>query len=582
VRIGARIAASFALALIPTFGVAASADAMIGARPHVLVVTIEGAGFQDVFDQEPRAFALASLGGAGLVSQRLSLGTTTADVFGAGTRPYEEIDAGSVAGLDGEVDPTKLRAAFDRIATASTGVGSAQETVIFVSRSPSAADVRAGDELGVVIMATGSGAEIDSALGSSMSPDAIHALTSDSTRRDGAVTTSDIAVTLADLEHRAVPADVTGAVMRTTDAPAPFDLYRRYRDQRRLTVPIGVATAIYAAVAGLFALGVALRRSRTSTGVRTAAAWAGISIAPLGLALLEVGRLPRLTYAGVIPFLAGLTVVLTTGTLALARRRGAVSAIIVLATVVFIVLAVEAAMDWPGAVTPLLGGSQLDGGRFFGLPNAFIGLVLASAVFVALALKHAVAGASLLFVTGLVIGSPWFGSDLGGAITMSAAAGLWWGIRTHARVPRTAIAACGTTVVGAVLVILAQRYLAAAPTHITRFAEGSGHAGGIFGTIGERLRIGGKLLVTHPFAVLPVAGVPLALWALLRPRGDLRSVLSSEPAFTAALITVLIGCVVAYGANDTGASAVGLGFASAVSALLFVVLSKPVDEVVTA
>ena len=46
----------------------------------------------------------------------------------------------------------------------------------------------------------------------------------------------------------------------------------------------------------------------------TAAAWAGISIAPLGLALLEVGRLPRLTYAGVIPFLAGLTVVLTTGT----------------------------------------------------------------------------------------------------------------------------------------------------------------------------------------------------------------------------------------------------------------------------
>ncbi|MEA2550392.1 MAG: hypothetical protein QOE25_161, partial [Actinomycetota bacterium] len=246
------------------------------------------------------------------------------------------------------------------------------------------------------------------------------------------------------------------------------------------------------------------------------------------------------------------------------------------------VLAVEAAMDWPGAVTPLLGGSQLDGGRFFGLPNAFIGLVLASAVFVALALKNAVAGALLLLVTGLVIGSPWFGSDLGGAITMSAVAGLWWGVRTHARIGRTAIVVGASTVLGAALVILVQRYLTSEPTHITHFAEGSGHSGGIFGTFTERLRIGAKLLVTHPFAVVPVAGVPIALWAVLRPRGDLRSVLSSEPAFTAALLTVLIGCFVAYGANDTGASALGLGFASAVSAMLFVLLITPIETTVAA
>ena len=121
----------------------------------------------------------------------------------------------------------------------------------------------------------------------------------------------------------------------------------------------------------------------------------------------------------------GVTVLGTTVTIMLARRLGAVRALVWLGAAVFAVLAVEAAMGWPGAVTPLLGGSQLDGGRFFGLPNAFIGLVLGSTVFVSLGLPRVWTGVTLLFCVGLAVGSPWFGSDLGGAITMCATAGLW-------------------------------------------------------------------------------------------------------------------------------------------------------------
>jgi hypothetical protein len=564
----------FVLMIVAGIGLSSAADATTAQRSYtnVLLVTVDHAGFRDVFGGDDRALALASLGGAGLVSQRLTLGTTIQDVFGPWSRPFGQMDGGSVAGAGGGVDPAKLGAVFDRLEVALRPMHASDVVVMFVSRSPSYADVRAGDELGVIAMATGTGKQIEQALHSSPAATRVPALSSDSTRRDGAVTTSDIAVTIANLTQTPVPSSVTGAVIHPTDAPAPFDLYQRYRDQRRLTVPIGVAAGIYVTVAGLFALVMGFKGSRISERLRMAAAWTAISIVPLGLALLEVGRFPRLTYAVVIPFLIGVTVLGTTATVMLARRRGAVRALVWLALAAFVALAIEAAMGWPGAVTPLLGGSQLDGGRFFGLPNAFIGLVLGSAVFVALGLRRTWAGMILLFSAGLVVGSPWFGSDLGGAITLCAVAGIWWGARSRARLVRTALVAGATALGGAVLVVLTQRYLASSPTHITHFAEGSGHAGGIVGTVEERLRIGVKLLVTHPFAVLPVVGVPVALWAVLRPGPGLRPVLQREPAFTAALITILLGSVVAYAVNDTGASALGLGFASAVAAMLFVLL----------
>jgi hypothetical protein len=568
------IAAPFLLALVAGFGTGSPAEAATSGATNVIVVTFSAAGFNDVFDGDPRAYALASLGGAALVSQRLSLTTTLQGVFGRWNAPYWHVDGGSMTGSDGIVDTPKLAGLFDKeVAVAGKLFPAGQTgTLIFVSTSPSPQDAQAGDELGVVIIAKGTADEIRAAMQRSPAPTAFPSLTSDSTRRDGAVTTSDIAVTIAQLVGAPVPSGTIGAEIRASDAPGPFSLYQRYRDQRRLTVPIGVAAGVYAAIAAVFALGVGLRGSHVSERLRTSAAWAAISIVPLGLALLEVGRLPRLTYAGVIPFLIGVTALLTSAAVVIARRRGAVPAVSALGIVVLCALAVEAATDWPGAVTPLLGGSQLDGGRFFGLPNAFIGLVLGSAVFAALGLRRLWAGVALLFAAGILIGSPWFGSDLGGAITICGVAGLWWGARSRAPMVRTVLATAVSALAGTVLVVLTQRYLASSATHITHFAEGSGHPGGFVATVAERLRIGVKLLVTHPFALLPVAGVPVALWAVLRPRPGLRAVLQGEPAFRAAVITILCGSVIAYGANDTGASALGLGFASAMAGLLFVPL----------
>ena len=574
------------VAVLPIAGLGSCAGAAevssIPLQPTVVLVTIDNAGFRDVLGVDDRVFPLASLGGAALVSQRIPLGTVIGDVFGT-TQPFVELDGGSVAGPGGGVDPSKVQAVFDRVRAAMAALGSRPVSLFVVSRSPSLTDVRAGDELGTLVVANGTGAQIAGVLTGGVRPGAPPpAVTSDSTRRDGVVTTSDIAVTIAELTDTAAPTSVNGAVIRATDAPAPFDLYQRYRDQRRLTVPIGVTAGLFAAIAGVFALVVLALGSRTTQRVRLAGAWSAVSVIPLGLALLEIGRFPRLTYAVVIAFLAGVTFLGATATVISARRAGAARAVVWLGVIVLAVLSVEAAQGWPGAVTPLLGGSQLDGGRFFGLPNAFIGLVLGSAVFVALGLRRAWIGAALLFAAGLVVGSPWTGSDLGGAITMCAAAGLWWGLRSRTGAGPTILTTGVAILAGVALVVLMQRFLASSPTHITRFAEGAGHAGGVVATALERLRIGANLVVTHPFALLPMAGVPVTLWAVLRPGPRLEPVLREEPALTAALVTILVGSIVAYVVNDTGASALGLGFASAVSVLLFVPLIARRESMVAA
>ena len=43
------------------------------------------------------------------------------------------------------------------------------------------------------------------------------------------------------------------------------------------------------------------------------------------------------------------------------------------------------------------------------------------------------AGYGLLVAVGLFAGFPMLGADLGGALTMFVAAGLWWALRTRGR-----------------------------------------------------------------------------------------------------------------------------------------------------
>jgi hypothetical protein len=436
-------------------------------------------------------------------------------------------------------------------------------TVVVVSTSSSAAMTRNKDDLHPVVLA--SGIDLLAAAGRA------DTLTSDSTRRAGVVTEADLAPTVAATFGARLPGWHDGFPMRVVGQPAPFDLHQRYLAMRRMTVPVQTTAALYVTLGGLFGLAVLAAGRRWPAALGVIASGIAISVGPLAAALLAAGHLPTLSYATVVPFVVVVTLVLVALVL-LGATRDLLHPVLPLAVVLLAFLLVEALLGWTAALTPFLGGSELDGGRFYGLPNVFIGLLLGASLYAAARLP-AVAGFTILVAAGLFAGLPFAGANLGGAATLFAAGGLWLPLRARGRLGWRELAfAAAVVVAGTALVLVAHR-LSPLPTHVTRFEETKG-VGGALPTFVDRLGVGWRLIVRNPFALVPVVGVLATLAVVLRPPGPMRASLVRHRAWRDALLVILLGSVVAYVVNDSGPAACGVGFGMALGGLVYVSVSE--------
>jgi hypothetical protein len=292
----------------------------------------------------------------------------------------------------------------------------------------------------------------------------------------------------------------------------------------------------------------------------------------LALGLLLAGHLPSLTAATVTPFLLLIMVAGVAFTRWVEARRGIFAAMASCGAVILVVLAIEAALGWPAAVSPLAGGGQLDGGRFFGMPNIEIGIVLGSGMFVAQRVRVGT-GVVLLAASALVAGSPWTGANFGAAITLFAAAGMWLAIRRLRPWWMVALITGVITATGMATVAVMHRYLTDRPTHVTAFLE---ETSGIVGAIErqlERLGVGLDLIADNPFALIPVVGTLVLLVLVLRPPVAIARSFEGHDAWRDAVLVILLGSIVAYLFEDTGAAAVGFGFGFALSGLIDVSLA---------
>ncbi|HYY08372.1 MAG TPA: hypothetical protein VFA25_07190, partial [Actinomycetota bacterium] len=284
------------------------------------------------------------------------------------------------------------------------------------------------------------------------------------------------------------------------------------------------------------------------------------------------GHLPSLTVATVIPFVLVIVVAGVVFTRWVADRRDIYVAQVAGGAVVLVAIAIEAATGWQAAVTPLAGGGQLDGGRFFGMPNIEIGIVLGSALFVAHRLRVRT-GVLLLIVCGLAAGSPWTGSNMGAAITLFAAAGLWLSLRRRRPWWAVVLITGLVTAAGAAVVGAMHRYLTERPTHITAALEGASSPMEVLERVVDRLRIGLELLTESPAALIPVLGTLVLLVLVLRPPAPIALTFEGHDAWRDAILAIVLGSIVAYVANDTGAAALGFGFGFALSGLVDVSLA---------
>jgi hypothetical protein len=399
------------------------------------------------------------------------------------------------------------------------------------------------------------------------------AIASDSTRRAGVVVASDLPTTILSFVGHPIAGNPwkaadEGSDIRFVDEPPPFELHARYLAMRRMTVPVQTGAGLYVVIAGLFALAVLRLGPGAPRPLGVLASGAAISVGPAAAALLEAGRLPALSYATVVPFVV-LAAALVVGLVLLgAKAVGPLHRILPLGVGLLVVLLVEAALGWGAALTPFLGGSELDGGRFFGLPNAFIGLLLGAALYAASRLST-VWGFAILVAAALFAGLPAAGANLGGAVTVFVAAGLWPPVRARRRFGWREIAfAAAVVLVGTAVVLVAHRF-AGTPTHVTRFEEARG-IGGAWSTFLDRLDVGVRLIRRNPFAVVPVLGTVVALAVVLRPPASVAPSLERHPAWRDALLVLLAASAVAAVVNDSGPAACGVGFGMAVGGLLYV------------
>ncbi|MGQ0670521.1 MAG: hypothetical protein ACT4PO_12745, partial [Actinomycetota bacterium] len=239
--------------------------------------------------------------------------------------------------------------------------------VIVLSPSTSFGMDRAKDELTPIVMARGDPLDLFPEEGE------LHTLASDTTRRPGLVSNEDVAPTILRFFSLFVPEEMNGSPIRFAASPAPFELHQRHLANRRMSVPVQAGAAIYITVAGLFAVAVLALRRRVPAWLGHLAAWLCLTVPALGVALLAAGHLEALQYGTVVPFVVALTAIGTLVFIPL-KRRGLLLPPAAIGTAVLVFFAAEARLDWTAAITPFLGGSELDGARFYGMPNVFIGL----------------------------------------------------------------------------------------------------------------------------------------------------------------------------------------------------------------
>jgi len=438
--------------------------------------------------------------------------------------------------------------------------------VLAASLGPSAAMDLAGDEVMPVVMAEGPAPQVLTGRGP------LRALTSDTTRQDGLVSNVDVAPTILDFFGVPIPAEMEGQPIRVAEADAPFDLHQRHLEQRRIRVPVQIGEVAFIAVLGLMAIAaliVLAVRGGLPTEMATGMRFLALCGVALPIPLLLGGILPRLTYWVVVPFLVLSVVGLAALSLA-ARWSGPVGPLSFLGAVGLGVLLVDALLGWRGARIPLLGGTMFDGVRFYGLPNAFTALLLASALFVAFRLDP-FGGLLLLVGAGLFAGFPGLGADIGGSITLFTAAGLWWVLRTRPKLGLREFAfAGGVVATGLAVVLLAHRYLAEAVTHASRFVDETGTTGEAARAFLDRLEMGLKMLNETPPAYIPILGLPILLWLVFARPGPIGWGLDlAGRAWRDVLVVLVVSGIVAFFVNDTGLAAAGPVFLYAMAGIAY-------------
>lgn len=386
-------------------------------------------------------------------------------------------------------------------------------------------------------------------------------LTSDSTRMNGYVLSTDVAPTVLDHFGIDIPTAMSGQLIRSegsVDVPAIESLGDRMEviSSRRGPV-IGLNIVIW-----LLALGLAALLGRG----RLAVCATGLTIVYLPLVLLlaaavepgETGE--RFLVLLLCPMLAIATLALLRGYRALAVASG----------LTVLAYAVDVIVGSPLTSLSLLGPNPGLGVRFYGIGNELEALL---AVLVVAGTGAGLAGfardgspraASTAFVfvgllAAFVFAAGRFGADVGAAIVFPVGA-IVAAMAVAGRGRRPLLLAVVAAPVAVLALLALVDLLSGANAHLTRSVLDAGGLGDLADVAQRRLQLSAHSFARPVLLVFLPLVVAAATFAYLR-RERLRSWLRDVPAVRAGLLGALAATVIGALANDSGALVLEIGAA---------------------
>jgi len=388
-------------------------------------------------------------------------------------------------------------------------------------------------------------------------------LTSDSTRLDGYVLSTDIAPTILERLGVPVPSQMSGQPIRTegkVDVAAVVSLGDRLStiSERRGPV-IGLSL-----LAWFLAFGLALAAGR-GRAARPGVRIAGLSVVYLPLLLLlgaalepSQGVEQALVALGA-PLLAGLTLLALGGYRALAAASG----------LTVLAYAIDVIAGSPLTSLSLLGPNPGLGVRFYGIGNeleALLGVLIVAGTGAALAgfaprlLPRRCAAAFLAvgLSCAFVFAAGRFGADVGAAIVFPLGAAVAAAtIAAHRR--RTALLVVAAPIAVVALIALVD-LVSGANAHLTRSVLDAGGLGSLADVAQRRLQLSAHSF-TRPivFVFMPLIAA-LAAVAVIR-RDRLLFWVRDRPAMRAGLAGGLAATLIGTLANDSGALLLEIGAA---------------------
>jgi hypothetical protein len=388
-------------------------------------------------------------------------------------------------------------------------------------------------------------------------------LTSDSTRLDGYVLSTDLAPTILERLGVAIPQQMSGQPIRAegeVDPAAVVSLGDRMAviSERRGPV-IGLSLLAWIMVMGLAV--VATRGAAGRGGARTL----GLAVVYLPLVLLvgaamEPGETAEMLIAMLgAPLLAALTLALLGGYRALALASG----------LTVLAYAIDVVVGSPLTALSLLGPNPGLGVRFYGIGNELEALL---AVLIVAGTGAGLTGfvprlsprgrAAAFLAVGIcaafVFAAGRFGADVGAAIVFPVGAAVAAAV-IAARRRRSALLIVALPFVAVALLALVD-LASGANAHLTRSVLDAGGLGDLGDVAQRRLQLSAHSF-SRPivFVFLPLVAGLLALAAARRDR--LRGWLDGRPAMRAGLIGAAAATIAGTLANDSGALLLEIGAA---------------------